>query len=473
MVMGDLVTEVDVAVLGGGPGGYSAAFRCAELGLETVMIDAGHRLGGACLYEGCIPSKALLHVAAVLGEAERAKEFGVDFGEARISLDPMRKWKAERVVGKLARGLASVAKAKGVAVIGGRGAFEDSRSIRVGGDEPQVVRFKHAILATGSVPVMPPELAIGSDRIMDSTAALEVPDIPERMLVVGGGYIGLELGQVYAALGSRVTLVELTEGLLPGVDRDLVQPLARRCEKLFAAIHLGRKVSALKPSAGAIEAAIEGEAPQTFDRVLVAVGRRAVTESLGLEATRAALTERGFVAIDERCRTGDPHLYAIGDVTGEPMLAHRAMRQGKVAAECIAGRPCLRQRRRPRSRLHRSRGRLVRGDGGAGRPRGQGGEVFVGRLRPRRHHRTERRADQADRGRRLQPRDRCGHRRPRGGGADRRGRAGHRDRGDGRGSGRHHPRAPDAVRKPDGGRREPPPSIVPLTPPNEAEACRE
>ena len=339
MVMGDLVTEVDVAVLGGGPGGYSAAFRCAELGLETVMIDAGHRLGGACLYEGCIPSKALLHVAAVLGEAERAKEFGVDFGEARISLDPMRKWKAERVVGKLARGLASVAKAKGVAVIGGRGAFEDSRSIRVGGDEPQVVRFKHAILATGSVPLMPPGLAIGSDRIMDSTAALEVPDIPERMLVVGGGYIGLELGQVYAALGSRVTLVELTEGLLPGVDRDLVQPLARRCEKLFAAIHLGRKVSALKPSAGAIEAAIEGEAPQTFDRVLVAVGRRAVTESLGLEATRAALTERGFVAIDERCRTGDPHLYAIGDVTGEPMLAHRAMRQGKVAAECIAGRP--------------------------------------------------------------------------------------------------------------------------------------
>src|SRR5215468_5450258 len=289
MVLGDLVTEVDVAVLGGGPGGYSAAFRCAELGLETVVIDAGHRLGGACLFEGCIPSKALLHVAAVLGEAERAKEFGVDFGEAHISLDPMRKWKAERVVGKLARGLASVAKAKGVAVIGGRGAFEDSRSIRVGGDEPQVVRFKHAILATGSVPVMPPELAIGSDRIMDSTAALEVPDIPERMLVVGGGYIGLELGQVYAALGSRVTLVELTEGLLPGVDRDLVQPLARRCEKLFAAIHLGRKVSALKPSAGAIEAAIEGEAPQTFDRVLVAVGRRAVTESLGLEATRAAL----------------------------------------------------------------------------------------------------------------------------------------------------------------------------------------
>src|SRR5215510_8863868 len=285
MVMGDLVTEVDVAVLGGGPGGYSAAFRCVELGLETVVIDAGHRLGGACLFEGCIPSKALLHVAAVLGEAERAKEFGVDFGEARISLDSMSKWKAERVVGKLARGLSSVAKAKGVTVIGGRGAFEDSRSIRVGGDEPQVVRFKHAIVATGSVPVQLPGLAVAGDRIMDSTAALEVPDIPERLLVIGGGYIGLELGQVYAALGSRVTLVEMTDGLLPGVDRDLVQPLARRCEKLFAAIQLGTRVAALNESSGTVEARY-GDTTDEFDRVLVAVGRRPASAGLGLENTR-------------------------------------------------------------------------------------------------------------------------------------------------------------------------------------------
>jgi len=339
MVMGDLVTEVDVAVLGGGPGGYSAAFRCAELGFETVVVDAGKRLGGACLYEGCIPSKALLHVAAVIGEAERAREFGLDFGEPRISLDPLRKWKAERVVGKLSRGLASVAKAKGVQVIGGRGVFEDSRSIRIGGDEPQVIRFKHAVIATGSLPAQPPGLSIASDRVMDSTAALEVPDIPERLLVIGGGYIGLELGQVYAALGSRVTLVEMTDGLLPGVDRDLVQPLSRRCEKLFAAIHLKSKVTALKETGGAIEARIEGQEPQVFDRVLVAVGRRAVSGSLGLETTRVTVTDRGFVAIDERCRTGDPHIYAVGDVTGEPMLAHRAMRQGKVAGECIAGRP--------------------------------------------------------------------------------------------------------------------------------------
>jgi dihydrolipoamide dehydrogenase len=174
---------------------------------------------------------------------------------------------------------------------------------------------------------------------MDSTAALEVPEIPERLLVIGGGYIGLELGQVYAALGSRVTLVEMTDGLLPGADRDLVQPLARRCEKLFAAIHLKSKVAALKEAGGAIEARIEGQEPQVFDRVLVAVGRRAVSESLGLETTKIKVTDRGFVPIDEYCRTSDPHIYAVGDVTGEPMLAHRAMRQGKVAAECIAGRP--------------------------------------------------------------------------------------------------------------------------------------
>ncbi len=211
MVMGDLVDEVEVAVLGGGPGGYSAAFRCAELGLETVVIDAAQRLGGACLFEGCIPSKALLHVAAVLSEAERAKEFGVDFGEPRISLDPLRKWKQERVVGKLARGLASVAKAKGVEVIGGRGVFEDSSTLRIEvGETLRKVRFKHAIVATGSRPSSLPGLTLQSERVMDSTAALELPDIPERLLVIGGGYIGLELGTVYATLGSRVTLVEMT-----------------------------------------------------------------------------------------------------------------------------------------------------------------------------------------------------------------------------------------------------------------------
>jgi dihydrolipoamide dehydrogenase len=323
MVMGDLVTEVDVAVVGGGPGGYTAAFRCAELGLEALVVDEGKRLGGACLFEGCIPSKALLHVAALLAEAERARELGVDFGQPRISLDPLRKWKSERVVGKLARGLVSVARAKGVEVIGGRTVFEESRALRVEGDAPQKIRFKHAIVATGSRPASLSGFA--GDRVMDSTAALELADVPERLLVIGGGYIGLELGQVYAALGSKVTLVEMTDGLLPGVDRDLVQPLARRCEKLFAEIRLG--------------ATVTPEDAAAFDRVLVAVGRRPVSSGLGLETTRVAPDARGFIAVDERCRTADPAIYAVGDVTGEPMLAHRAMRQGVVAAEAIAGRP--------------------------------------------------------------------------------------------------------------------------------------
>jgi len=218
--MGDLVVEVDVAVVGGGPGGYSAAFRCAELGLETVVIDASKRLGGACLFEGCIPSKALLHVATLIEDAERARELGVDFGEPRVSLDPLRKWKSERVVGRLARGLASVAKAKGVDVIGGRAVFESSRELYVEGDEPQKVRFKHAIVATGSAPARLPGLTAAGDRVMDSTAALELGEVPERLLVIGGGYIGLELGQVYAALGSQVTLVEMTDARKKQVTAD-------------------------------------------------------------------------------------------------------------------------------------------------------------------------------------------------------------------------------------------------------------
>ena len=337
--MGDLVIEVDVAVVGGGPGGYSAAFRCAELGLETVVVDAGKRLGGACLWEGCIPSKALLHVAALIEDAARARELGVDFGEPRVSLDPLRKWKAERVVGRLARGLASVAKAKGVEVIGGRAVFESSRELRVEGDEPQKVRFKHAVIATGSAPAGLPGLTVSSDRVIDSTAALELADVPEQLLVIGGGYIGLELGQVYAALGSAVTLVEMTDGLLPGVDRALVHPLARRCEKLFAQIRLGARVTSLVERGSAIEARFDGDGVAAFDRVLVAVGRQPASAGLGLEYTRVSADARGFIGVDDHCRTTDPAIYAVGDVTGEPMLAHRAMRQGKVAAEVMAGRP--------------------------------------------------------------------------------------------------------------------------------------
>jgi len=338
MVMGDLLTEVDVAVVGGGPGGYTAAFRCATLGLETVIVDAGKRLGGACLFEGCIPSKALLHVAAVLGEAERAKEFGVDFGAPRISLDPLRKWKSERVIGKLARGLGAVAKGKQVEIIGGRAVFEDSRTLLVQGDEPQKIRFQHAIVATGSRPAPLPGIDLVSERVMDSTAALEIPEIPERLLVIGGGYIGLELGQVYAALGSAVTLVEMTDGLLPGADRDLVQWLARRVEKQFQAVKLGTRVESLRETSRGIEARLGGEAA-VFDRVLVAVGRRPQSEDLALDTTHVRRTARGFIEVDARGATADPRIFAVGDVTGEPMLAHRAMRQAHVAAEAIAGRP--------------------------------------------------------------------------------------------------------------------------------------
>src|SRR3989304_3106789 len=199
MVMGDLVREVDVAVVGGGPGGYSAAFRCADLGLEAVVVDAGKRLGGACLYEGCIPSKALLHVAEVIALAQSAKEFGVDFGDPRVSLDPLRKWIAERVVGKLSKGVAFVAKKKGVDIVGGRAVFEDSRSLRVEGDEPQKIRFKHAVIATGSLPSPLPGVTARSERVMDSTAALALADVPERLLVIGGGYIGLQVGPVVPA----------------------------------------------------------------------------------------------------------------------------------------------------------------------------------------------------------------------------------------------------------------------------------
>jgi dihydrolipoamide dehydrogenase len=338
MVMGDLVREVDVVVIGGGPGGYTAAFRCAELGLETVVVVDDARLGGACLFEGCIPSKALLHVAALIDEAARAKEWGIELGPPRVSLDALRAWTRERVIDRLARGLASVAKRTGVEVLGGRAVFEDSHGVRVEGEALQRIRFRHAIVATGSVPSPLPGLALESPRVMDSTAALELADVPERLLVIGGGYIGLELGQVYAALGSRVTLAEMTDGLLPGVDRDLVEPLARRCSAAFAAAHLATKVTDLRVVGDKVEAQLGAHGTQSFDRVLVAVGRRARSEGLGLEATRVRPDARGLIAVDEQCRTADPRIYAVGDVTGEPMLAHRAMRQGIVAAEVIAGR---------------------------------------------------------------------------------------------------------------------------------------
>jgi dihydrolipoamide dehydrogenase len=337
--MGDLVREVDVAVVGGGPGGYTAAFRCTELGLETVVVDEGKRLGGVCLFEGCIPSKALLHAAALISEAGGAAELGIEFGPPRVSLDLLRKWVSERVVGRLARGLAGVARAKGVEVLGGRAVFEGPRQLRVEGDEPQKIRFAHAVVATGSAPLPPPGQAPAGERVLDPSAALALPEVPERLLVIGGGYVGLELGTVYAAIGSAVTLVETTDDLLPGVDRDLVRPLARRLGSRFAAVHLGTRVAELAERDGRVLAQLGDAAPQSFDRVLVAEGRRPRSDGIGLETTAVRTDARGAIAVDDQCRTEESRIYAVGDVTGEPMLAHRAMRQGVVAAEAIAGRP--------------------------------------------------------------------------------------------------------------------------------------
>ena len=334
--------STQVAVIGGGPGGYAAAFLAADLGLHVTLIDAESNPGGVCLYRGCIPSKALLHVAKVIGEARQAGDWGVTFGDPQIDVDALRTWK-EGVVGKLTGGLGDLCRRRKVDFVQGRAVFRDADDLTVhttSGTEESVA-FEHAILATGSRPSDLPDLALDSPRILDSTAALALPDIPESLLVIGGGYIGLELGSVYAALGTRVSVVEMTAGLLPGVDRDLVRVLSRRLQKRFAAIMLETTVTALHEEPSGIHVKLEGagaaESKPLYEKVLVAVGRRPQTDGLGLENTRVALDARGFVQVDPQRRTHEPAIYAIGDVTGEPMLAHKAAHEGRVAAEAIAG----------------------------------------------------------------------------------------------------------------------------------------
>lgn len=331
----------EVVVIGAGPGGYAAAFHAADLGLRVTLVDADPNLGGVCLNRGCIPSKALLHVAKLLDEAEDAEEWGISFARPKIDLDRLRAWKGE-VVSKLSGGIAELAKHRGVTVKNARARFVDSETLDL--EKPdgshERLRFGSAILATGSSPAMPGIFAIGDERVMDSTGALELPSVPQRLLVVGGGYIGLEMGTVYAALGSSVTCVELTDGLLPGADRDLVRPVAKRLEKTFEAVHLETKVESLRATDRGILATLSGEgAPSEllFDRVLVSVGRRPNTRDLGLENTRVRVLPAGFVKVDRTMRTDDSRIWAIGDVAGEPMLAHKASREGKVAADAIAG----------------------------------------------------------------------------------------------------------------------------------------
>jgi dihydrolipoamide dehydrogenase len=340
--MGELPREADVVVLGGGPGGYAAAFRAADLGLDTVLVEARGVLGGECLHVGCIPSKALLGVAGLIQAAAEAAAAGVTFGPARVDAARLRAW-TQQSIDRLAKGLAALANARGVDVVVGHGRFEGDGSIRVAREDgpPATLRFKHAIIATGSRPVTLPGLEPGP-RVWDSTAALALPATPGRLLVVGGGYIGLELGSVYAALGSEVTVVELLDGILPGVDRDLVAPLARRLGKRFKQILLGTKLTAMRETGSVLAVELAGEgapAHLEVDQLLVAVGRRPFTDDLGLEHTRAERDTRGFIVVDAQRRTADPRVFAVGDAAGEPMLAHKAMAEGLVAAEAIAGHP--------------------------------------------------------------------------------------------------------------------------------------
>ena len=329
-----------LAVLGGGPGGYAAAFLAADLGLAVTLIDDAPNPGGVCLYRGCIPSKALLHVAKVIGDAREAEAWGVRFGAPQIDLAGVRAWKGS-VVNRLTGGLGSLARQRKVTLMQGRGRFTGSHEIVVntaGGE--QRVAFDHAIIATGSRPAAPPALAIDSGRVLDSTSALELADVPERLLVVGGGYIGLELGSAYAALGSAVTVVEMTDGLLPGVDRDLVGVLERRLRGSLAAVHTGTRVEAVEETGDGLAVTLSGAASGTerYDRMLVSVGRVPNTGNLGLEQTGVAVGADGFIEHDDQQRTGDPAIFAVGDVAGQPMLAHKASHEGRVAAEAAAGR---------------------------------------------------------------------------------------------------------------------------------------
>jgi dihydrolipoamide dehydrogenase len=328
-----------LVVIGAGPGGYAAAFYAADLGMQVTLVDPSPNPGGVCLYRGCIPSKALLHVAKLLGEAKHAEAWGVSFGAPKIDLDRLRGFK-EKVVKQLTGGLGQLSKQRKVTYIQGKALFRDAGTLEIDGkDGTQTLKFEHAIIATGSQPSKVPGLDLKSDRLMDSTGALELPDIPKSLLVVGGGYIGLELGSVYAALGTKVTVVEMTDGLLPGADRDLVNILAKRIESICEAVLLNTKVVGLKEGKGGITVSLDGEVDpkeRTFDRVLVSVGRRP-NPVPGIESTGVRVNPRGFVEVDASLRTAEPHIYAIGDVVGEPMLAHKASHEGRTAVEAIAG----------------------------------------------------------------------------------------------------------------------------------------
>jgi dihydrolipoyl dehydrogenase len=344
------MSSTQLVVIGAGPGGYAAAFYAADLGMQVTMVDPSVNPGGVCLYRGCIPSKALLHVADVVNEARHAEAWGVSFGPPKFDLERLRAFKT-KVVNQLTGGLGQLSKQRKVNYVQGTAAFRDANTLEItraagekaGAPAVETLTFEHAIIATGSRPSTVPGLSIDSPRVMDSTAALELPDIPGSLLVVGGGYIGLELGSVYAALGTKVTVVEMTGGLLPGADRDLVNILAKRIEAICESVLLNTKVVGMKDAKNGIAVTFEGESlaadakERTFDRVLISIGRRPNSAVPGLDRTKVVVNSRGFIEVDPARRTAEPSIYAIGDVVGEPMLAHKASHEGRVAVEAIAG----------------------------------------------------------------------------------------------------------------------------------------
>jgi dihydrolipoamide dehydrogenase len=332
--------KTELAVVGGGPGGYAAAFLAADLGMNVAMVDIETNPGGVCLYRGCIPSKALLHVARLMADVEGARKMGVDYPAPHVDLDRLHGWK-NSVVDRLTGGLGTLSKRRKIEYIQGTATFRDAHAIDVeradGGND--TISFDHAIVATGSRPAVIPSLAIESPRVLDSTSALDIESIPDSLLVVGGGYIGLELGSVYAALGSKVTVVEMLPGILPGADRDLVKILEKRLDDRFESIMVNTTVASMAEKSDHIAVTFEGDGAGegTFDKVLVSVGRKPNSEGLGLDNTSVALDDRGFIGVDAQRRTAEPSIFAIGDVVGEPMLAHKASHEGRTAVEAIAG----------------------------------------------------------------------------------------------------------------------------------------
>ena len=336
----DTDEQYDLVVLGAGPGGYTAAFRAADLGLNVLLIERYKDLGGVCLNVGCIPSKALLHTAAIIQETQEMAAHGVSFSKPKIDVDKLRGFK-EEVIGKLTGGLAGLAKQRKVTVAHGLAEFASPNTLTISADDKQKrIGFEHAVIAAGSQSIRIPDFPYDDDRLMDSTGALALADIPKRLLVIGGGIIGLEMGCVYAGLGSKVTVVELSDGLMPGCDRDLVRPLEKRLKADFENIFIGSKVTGISAVKKGLEVKFEGgKSPDsdTFDRVLLAVGRSPNGKSVGAEHAGVTVNERGFIPVDSQQRTNVPHIFAIGDIVGQPMLAHKATHEGKVAAEVAAG----------------------------------------------------------------------------------------------------------------------------------------